>query len=580
VWAPLAGTRWQKLLTSIEHATGRIRYAIGILLVTAAATVFALVPFDNLLLGDSFRLVNADDLMTLSSPAEYLTLHTYQFLRTMLGSNMIAYRVIAVLTGLAFAWVAIMFSRVIFERLAERIVSIVVILGLANVQFFLGYIENYAIMTVLLSLFLLTGWSSANSRKRLWLPAIALLAASAFHLSAAFLIPGLVFLFWKSYPPRRKLVCRLMAIGVVAASASAAILFHSTSGVSDIFAPLQSAEGNPYSILSLQHITDIGNLILLTSPAAAVLLISALAAPRWRALYRDRGIQFLFFGLIGSLTMLIAVDPKLGAARDWDLMSLFGIPATFLALALWRDESKARIRTRVIGMTAVAVLFAHTVPWVISNTDRKLTIDSFKSVVQKDVHYTPEYFDGDRLMAWGLMLGDAYGDHAEKERAYKLRLKAKPNDQRSWLLLERALFDQDKHTESIEALKKVTNFTTLTREQLMYYVRAQLYYNNWEFGLKALNTFPQRFPEDYEYFFLRGLIDQLRGDHAAAYQYYQRATKLQEPDIDLLIMYCAAAYEIGDRDLGKTLLLKADRLSTTEAQDEEIRKLRDLYHVD
>ncbi|MCK4657432.1 MAG: hypothetical protein KAT85_10365 [candidate division Zixibacteria bacterium] len=126
--------------------------------------VFVAARSRTLLLGDSYKLLAQITEPLIFLPTEQLNLIVHSSLYKLIGSADVAYLVISLVAGVFFlAAVFVFVTRVIGNR-TGRIAGIVLFLGLAQIQFFFGYVENYAVMTLFTTLFLLLGWLSITSQ--------------------------------------------------------------------------------------------------------------------------------------------------------------------------------------------------------------------------------------------------------------------------------------------------------------------------------------------------------------------------------------------------------------------------------
>jgi tetratricopeptide (TPR) repeat protein len=216
---------------------------------------------------------------------------------------------------------------------------------------------------------------------------------------------------------------------------------------------------------------------------------------------------------------------------------------------------------------AIAVLLVHTVPWIASNTSPKLTVGHLKRVILEDIHFTPEYYEGDRLMSWGLMLNKLYGDVEEQRRCFKLRVSAKPDDQRAWIFYAWSCYDLGQYDNARSAAQNVRHPDRLTQGQLEDLADLHLRLGETGQAKQLLATMAEHHSESFDYLSLSGLAHQLERDDITASEYYRRALPLRPDDIDLLLNYAAVAMNTSDLALANTLLRTAGSLPNLSEKD-------------
>jgi hypothetical protein len=446
-------------------------------------------------------------------------------------------------------------------------------------QFFFGYVENYALMTALVCLFLTLGWLSLKRRLPVWWALAALLAAGAFHLSALFLLPGLIYLLWaRGRSDKHRNRYNIAAILISAAALIGGALFYAMFKGDEVFCPIAATEFNPYSLLSVQHLTDTANLLLLIAPLPLMLIAAMIRGYRTRHSLTSHDTVFFAVCAAGGLFLLFFVDPKLGAIRDWDLLSLYGVPLAFLSLNLvLGNGGKSGMTPVVVLQAGLAVLLAHTIPWVASNTSPNLTLNDMKQVVLEDIHYTPEYYEGDRLMTWGLMLSKLFGDVEEQQRCFRLRASAKPDDQRAWIFYATASSELGQYDKVEEALEHVQDPGRLKQGQLERLTSLQLRVGQTEQAKQSLALHAEKFPESFDYLFNSGLIHQWAYEDEIAAAFYGRALAIKPKDINLLLNYASVSMNIRDLSRADELLNTASGLpDLTEKDIVDIKNLRQL----
>jgi len=553
VWIPSSvDHRVARLLDiNIGRAAG---YTLIIVMFAGLIAVFISFRQENFLLGDSFRLIPLIKEPLLFSPTEQLTILINRFLYDLVGDARAAYAITSIVSGTVFIIIIGLFARNLDATRAKRISAVIIFAGLANVQLFFCYVENYSFVAALIATFLYLGWREAKDGDRFW-PAVAVfVAAAATHLLAVFVLPGLIYLLWRKGKIEES---RSYWMFGGAISILAILGYHFLSvyvGDGGVFSPIVEELHNPYSMFSIQHLTDVMNILLLVAPLPFILATGILLGRLMRKIPIRNDIAFLCACVAGSLALLLLIDPKLGAIRDWDLLSMYGVPMAFLAAALIAEKTHPPAKGLLIARLGMAVVLAHTVPWVISNSYADRTYGLMKSVIAEDVHYSKEYFAAERMMGWGLMVADTHGDIEELVRCFRTRVEADPDDRRAWLYYARACTDLGMQDEAIRALSGVGGTHNLAEGQLKLLVKLSLHHKQLDMATRALDYASLHFSQDSEFLYLAGLRHYLSGDISSAKELFRQASAVDSKNPDLLLWYAKAAYYSHDFDLADSLV--------------------------
>jgi hypothetical protein len=452
-----------------------------------------------------------------------------------------------------------------------------ILLGLAQVQFFFGYAESYTMMTVAMTLFLYFGWRYVSENGHFWAAVLAFLMSGFCHLSGWFALPGLLYLLWLRGARDGRRVFHVAAVIVALVALTAAAVFYIKFEESEIFAPVVATEMNPYHLLSVWHIKDMGNLLLLVAPLPMLIILLSTLSRTTRLEFRSRAAVFLGLCLVGTLFFSLTIDPKLGAFRDWDLLALYGVPGAFLALTIIRAPViNARTHTLVAGV-AMAFIAVHTIPWVSSNTMQERTRVSAKALVRTDVHYAPEYYRGYRLTSWGVIMAGVFGDLEEKAWAFGQRIKGDPDDHRARVVYASALDGIGQDSLAARALRGVTDLDQLLDVNLHVLVDLQHRYMMFDDARKTAVYALDRYPDDVHFISMAASSCLMLGDFKTSLEYFKSGLRLDPNDVDLIIKAAAAA--VGAEELGLAASL-IDRASShpelSERDRSDIARLKQM----
>jgi tetratricopeptide (TPR) repeat protein len=204
--------------------------------------------------------------------------------------------------------------------------------------------------------------------------------------------------------------------------------------------PMWPIDGNPYSVLSAQHLIDVLNQLVLVAPLGVALLIFGALYGRRRAV--AVGAEDAILGAAALLFFLTAfwVDPRIGAVRDWDLLSFYGIPLTLWGLLRFTKY----FAHRQVGsgwLVAVSVLVLIGIgPNLYEKNNPESTLERLDRLVCNDMHYQTNYQLGDRCVAWVSVLQVGMGREDLAIKYLKRALVLRPQSHTVSLNLARIYF--------------------------------------------------------------------------------------------------------------------------------------------
>lgn len=391
--------------------------AIIALILTAGCL---LLRSENHILGDGLTIIarlQSGDIVSATEPLTYLV--HYILAKSFAWSPQAAVFAFRA-AGVFSLWILLFALHRSARDTRELLLSVSAVLTFGVVQFFAGYVENYTFAFVASALFLLRLCRDWERRQVSLLSSLLLLLAMAFHLSTAVLIPAYLLAWHRhlSNPHRTGIV---LGIGTGLLVAGMAFLWRFDL-LAQTFVPLFATDLNPYHLFSQQHLLDMLNIWLRNFALLPVLLLP----PAFRSLPQR---NLLLAALIPAILFTFMIDPKIGALRDWDLLSTASAP-TLVALVLTlrvisRSQRTAALRL-VIPFAAFAVL--HTGSWLWLNNDKQRGYEFVKEHIHYDVHYSTAYYDGYRLIPWHVLVYNTYDDTEEAVRALEMHLRNHPED--------------------------------------------------------------------------------------------------------------------------------------------------------
>jgi tetratricopeptide (TPR) repeat protein len=266
-----------------------------------------------------------------------------------------------------------------------------ILISQGYIQLFFGYVENYAFYTVSVALYLWLSLRFLRGDGPLLLPALALLAAVAFHIASVILLPSFAALcIWAFIRPGKRigalrdlLVTGALVLGVQFAFSTwqtdyslFATLFEASG-----FAVTRQAEHVP--MFSVTHVRDFVNEQILIGPLGLLLFVAA--AVTALAVRKLRGAAEVFLVVTGLCYLgaaWLAGDSNLGYARDWDIWAPGGLVFTAAGLGLFLAIAKlSSPRGAVPALVAALVLsLYHTVPWIAVNASPERGLARLKTL--------------------------------------------------------------------------------------------------------------------------------------------------------------------------------------------------------
>jgi len=490
-----------------------------------AASLFVLFRSQNHLLGDGYQVLSNITNPEILVPTEVLDLLSHRLLYYIVGDPELSYLILSVASGLLFLMVVFLFARRITGHTVERVGVAGVFLGLAQVQFFFGYAENYTVMTAFVALFLYLGWRNSVDNHSLLSASLAFVIAGLFHVSAWSLLPGFLYLFLLR--SRRAGNAIYMAIGgfILLLASVAAVIYYTTYEGEQIFAPIFATRMNPYTMLSSSHVFDFVNILLLVAPLPLIAIVSVLLGRHLSGRLKSPEVAFLILCGLGGLLFSVAIDPKLGAIRDWDLLAIFGIPLAFLAAYLTVGVISSKGLNTVLAGTGLALLLVHTVPWIASNTMPISAKEKIKGVIASDVHYSPDYYEGYRLISWAdLLFKEPYCDYEEAARACSLRMQGRPDDFQRYIVYATACYFNGRTKQASDALAAVKH-VVLDVPRSINLIRLHLRLGEVEEAERIVNVAIKKFPDHKVIQFFYAVVSQLRQRPDSALRMVQKAVE-------------------------------------------------------
>ncbi len=352
------------------------------------------------ILGDSYTLLQNffefhNGTSILAPWHEPLSIFTLYYATALLGPIEIPYiylsfSIVEVVLGCGFIVILWLIVNDLFEKPAERLLALLFLLTVPAMEYFLGYIEVYAVSTFLLGCYVLCAIRILRDRiSFILLPPLYVLVTLSHYISGLLGIS----LLYVAYRVAKERGVRPVLAGAGAAIALSAIIlamarFEPTrlidvSPISHILSltwdisPI-NAYSQAYTIFSGYHVLDVGNYLLFMAPVTILLLAWWILRREIRTPAGDPMIALLVLAVSPFLIFMLVAKLEQGFASDWDVFGgYFFILQLLFAYYYFRHHHAARIREFVL-ITAVSGILA--LPWFTLNATRNPSIRRFQSL--------------------------------------------------------------------------------------------------------------------------------------------------------------------------------------------------------
>jgi Flp pilus assembly protein TadD len=342
---------------------------------------------------------------------------------------------ISAIGGVIGFWAIYRLAGLLTEDKAGKWFLLFAAMSSGSVMLFFGYVENYTWATAvgLWSLALSIGY--VKGRSKLWYAVLLAVIATAFHVAAIVFLAAAA-LAWvvtrnASFGIQPSRVLKLTALLAVAGSLAIAFLVQVTP-VRDYLVLVWPIAENPYWMLSPAHLADMVNVAVLVAPFAVV---AVLFFPVLRKLRKPEQPEYYILAATALLAFIASfwINPELGAPRDWDLLSIFGLPASLWgARRILVGFAGVQARSSAV-FGAVAVCAICIVPNVIEKNNVSLAVNKLDPLLWEDPHYQVDYKRADRCEPWAYTLYYEAGTPADRTiKYYERALKADPSSYMTW----------------------------------------------------------------------------------------------------------------------------------------------------
>ena len=299
-----------------------------------------------------------------------------------------AFRIISIVSGIVSLWFFFLIAGLADDNKIKRLLIFICSVFSGILLLFFGYVENYPPLWIALSGYIYFGLKHIKTGQGL-IGAIVFLFLGLFvHIQMGIFLPALVYLLFcrgKGLVIFQKFKESLIILGiliVIAVAVAFVYMFRTNIYFENMFLTL--IEGKPvdpdYSILSIPHLFDIINQLLLLSPLIIILLM--LSFRDIRSMLRQEIGIFLALAAAGGLLFLLFIDPTLAMARDWDLFSICAYGLTLLAIFAFGSRYRESLKRLLLPVVIYSVL--SVVPFLSAGLNEASSVRYVKYIIDNN----------------------------------------------------------------------------------------------------------------------------------------------------------------------------------------------------
>ncbi|MEW6050207.1 MAG: tetratricopeptide repeat protein [Candidatus Zixiibacteriota bacterium] len=309
-----------------------------LILVGVAAAAFYLFAMRTNFLGDGYVLLSVfgQGETHLEKWTETGAITVVHWLQSLFGEHtkmtaLRTFRLLSFVSGAVVVYNLIDIAKRLSGRNGWRMVYLSILIFSSGLLLFFGYVELYPLLWATVTTFISLSLRYLERGRGLIFVLLLFALSSYLHLMTLCLAAGPALLIADRVPQCRSFLAKnwrfqLFVVGTVTLGVLAIGLIANELWPVGIFLPLITGRSGAedYAVLSGKHLLDIANQLLLMYPGLIALTLYAFS--RRTGNDPDRKRQFFGTMAAGAVVFLILVDPGLGMARDWDLMSLCVLP--------------------------------------------------------------------------------------------------------------------------------------------------------------------------------------------------------------------------------------------------------------
>jgi len=434
------------------------------------------------------------------------------------------------LAGVVGFWAIYVISRLLGDSRTGKIAIMLCAFSSGAMLLFFGHIETYA-WPVALGLWSINFTIRYTRGLSSLLPAVAFaLAAAAFHaIALPFLFSVLAVAVIKYLSSRdnstgreyRFIFLIMIAGSIVFAFAGDYI------GMPGVFVSLYPEPDNPYWALSLDHLRDIANALIFLAPAGILLLVASLFQQNTESEPDNENTLALF--ALATFLPAFWIDPALGAMRDWDLLSFYGIPLSICGACRFINRTPGYSHG-AIAVGALVIVFVHLTPNLIEKRNPDTAVRFLDSALNNDPHYQITYLKGGRLLSWGTVLSHMNQNQRSK-KYYERRIQAMRSSRDAWHNLGLIHIEDNKYDSAIYCFQNAVNY--YAHDTTSWYMLAQAHLSLLQYreALASISRAEQLNPRDPLIHDIYGIVLMQTREYESGITHFHQSLRL-EPGSD------------------------------------------------
>jgi len=249
-------------------------------------------------------------------------------------------------------------------------------------QLFFGYIEFYTSLLAMIFIFVLTSILYLKDKCPITYPSFAYGVMVCIHVSAVWLMPSLLALYLLKIEKKvdiLKFFKAVLAFAIPTVLLFGHILFFESKTSDDLLINIRNfvsglKGSDPILILpleealSLQHIEEMLNELILIAPAGLVLCVFLFIFKWNRIELKDKILTFLIVTTTCYMAYTWTKVTGLGLPQDWDVLApvgfLYTLLGAYLLIKTVRDEN---LLIYYAVLLIVIPMLIHTAPLILSN---------------------------------------------------------------------------------------------------------------------------------------------------------------------------------------------------------------------
>ncbi len=444
MFAPIPIQFFDKVFSKVDNLLWGKRISPKLLFIIFCTAIFYLFRVETHFLGDGYFLLNVfglDKAYTNNwiEPGSILLIKNIQQLLGGYSTKtaLIAFQGISIVSGFIVLLNFISIIGKICDNSKTRIFGFVTLCFSGNMLLFFGYVEYYPLLWAAAVTFINISLCFVLEKKLFWFLILLLLISMSMHLQAFYYLLGLIFLcIYKQNSDKIISIFEkkftYITISILTVGVLVLILLNILNiKFAQIFLPFYEGKQHypDYSILSFKHILDLLNLSILIFPGVITIIILYLL--RFKENSNGFITKLLILFSIGSLFFLVTIDPVLGLARDWDLMSLTLLTPCLLAVYKLKDDRNLlTVRTVTIYIILTSfITFSYLSVYTNVFSSEQRTFSILKHYGNKDrggwVAYTKRLRDKNRYNTAVIEMNRFFPEYEILNQVYDLMNRKK-----------------------------------------------------------------------------------------------------------------------------------------------------------